>query len=53
MTLAPLGWQDRIDNYVQQTGFPRSLLVNEDGRVVGTWITGNGYRFWLITVFGR
>jgi hypothetical protein len=40
----PLGWQDRIDSYVRQTGFPRSLFVSEDGRVVGTWIMGNDYR---------
>lgn len=39
-----LTWQDRIDSYVQQTRFPRSLFVAEDGRVVGTWIMGNDYR---------
>ena len=33
---APLGWQDRIDRYVRQTGLPRSLFVSEDGRAVGT-----------------
>lgn len=37
-------WQDRIDNYVRQTGFPRSLFIGGDGRVVGTWIMGNDYR---------
>ncbi len=37
-------WQDRIENYVQQTGFPKSLFVAEDNRVVGTWIMGNDYR---------
>jgi len=37
-------WQDRIDSYVQQTKFPRSLFIGEDGRVVGTWIMGNDYR---------
>lgn len=37
-------WQGRIDNYVRETGFPRSLFVAEDGRVVGTWIMGNDYR---------
>lgn len=37
-------WHDRIDNYVRQTGFPRSLFIGEDGRVVGTWIMGNDYR---------
>ncbi len=37
-------WQDRIDSYVAQTKFPRSLFVAEDGRVVGTWIMGNDYR---------
>jgi hypothetical protein len=37
-------WQERIDNYVRQTGFPRSLFIAGDGRVVGTWIMGNDYR---------
>lgn len=37
-------WSERIDNYVQATGFPRSLFVAGDGRVVGTWIMGNNYR---------
>ena len=36
--------QDRIDNYVRETRFPRSLFVSEDGRIVGTWIMGNDYR---------
>ena len=39
-----MDWQDRIDIYVEKTGFPRSLFVAEDGRVVGTWIMGNDYR---------
>lgn len=37
-------WQDRIDNYVKETGFPRSLFVSEDGRVVGSWIMGQNYQ---------
>jgi hypothetical protein len=37
-------WEDRITNYVRQTGFPRSLFLAEDGRVVGVWIMGNDYR---------
>lgn len=37
-------WQDRIDSYTRLTGFPRSLFIAEDGRVVGTWIMGNDYR---------
>lgn len=37
-------WEDRIANYVRATGFPRSLFMSEDGRVVGTWIMGNDYR---------
>lgn len=37
-------WEDRIENYVRETGFPRSLFISEDGRVVGTWIMGNDYR---------
>lgn len=34
---------DRINNYAAQTGFPRSLFVGEDNRIVGTWIMGNNY----------
>jgi hypothetical protein len=37
-------WEDRIANYCRVTGFPRSLFVSEDGRIVGTWIMGNDYR---------
>jgi hypothetical protein len=37
-------WEDRIDSYTQKTGFPKSLFISEDGRVVGTWIMGNDYR---------
>lgn len=37
-------WPERIDNYVKETGFPKSLFIGEDGRVVGTWIMGNDYR---------
>jgi hypothetical protein len=36
--------QFRIDNYVRETRFPRSLFLSEDGRIVGTWIMGNDYR---------
>jgi hypothetical protein len=36
--------EQRIDNYVKATRFPRSLFVSEDGRIVGTWIMGNDYR---------
>jgi len=39
-----MDWQERIDNYVRETRFPRSLFIAEDGRVVGTWIMGNDYR---------
>jgi hypothetical protein len=42
--VAKMLWQDRINNYVRETKFPRSLFVAEDGRVVGTWIMGNDYR---------
>jgi hypothetical protein len=37
-------WAQRIDNYARETGFPKSLFVGPDGRVVGTWIMGNDYR---------
>ena len=35
--------QERIDNYIKETKFPRSLFLSEDGRIVGTWIMGNAY----------
>ncbi len=39
-----MNWTDRIASYDRATGFPRSLFVAGDGRVVGTWIMGNDYR---------
>jgi hypothetical protein len=39
-----LQWGDRITNYAVATGFPGSLFIAGDGRVVGTWIMGNDYR---------
>jgi hypothetical protein len=35
---------ERIANYHQETGFPESLFIGGDGRIVGTWIMGNDYR---------
>lgn len=40
----PHGWTDRITSYENITGFPGSLFVAADGRLVGTWILGNDYR---------
>jgi hypothetical protein len=37
-------WEDRIENYAKETGFPKCLFVGPDGRVVDTWIMGNDYR---------
>jgi hypothetical protein len=34
-------WSERLDSYARVTGFPQSLFVAGDGRVVGTWIMGN------------
>jgi len=39
-----MDWTERIENYCRLTGFPRSLFISGDGRVVGTWIMGNDYR---------
>ncbi len=39
-----MDWEDRITHYARATGFPRSLFIAGDGRVVGTWIMGNDYR---------
>lgn len=44
MTMANSEWEGRIAGYAATTGFPRSLFVADDGRVVGTWIMGNDYR---------
>lgn len=35
--------QERIDSYCKTTGFPRSIFLSEDDRIVGTWIMGNAY----------
>jgi len=35
---------ERIASYKKLTGFPQSLFIGEDGRIVGTWIMGNDYR---------
>ncbi len=43
-TCGAMTWEDRIANYTRETGFPRSLFVADDGRVVGTWILGNNYQ---------
>ena len=39
-----MDWKERIANYDRTTGFPHSLFIAGDGRVVGTWIMGNDYR---------
>lgn len=39
-----MNWNERIQNYVRETGFPEALFIGADGRVVGTWIMGNDYR---------
>src|SRR6185437_15677046 len=39
-----LTWPERIESYARITGFPTSLFIAGDGRVVGTWIMGNDYR---------
>lgn len=44
LLLDPYGWQERILNYEFETGFPASLFIAADGRLVGTWIMGNDYR---------
>jgi hypothetical protein len=35
---------ERTENYHRTTGFPESLFIGGDGRIVGTWIMGNDYR---------
>jgi hypothetical protein len=36
--------QDRIDHYIIETKYPRSLFIGDDNRVYGTWIMGNNYK---------
>lgn len=36
--------RQRIEHYHRVTGFPRSLFIGGDGRIVGIWIMGNDYR---------
>lgn len=36
-------WEERIESYVRETGFPRALFVLGSG-VVGTLVMGNDYR---------
>jgi hypothetical protein len=43
-TMNALTLQERIDNYCRVTGYPRSIFIGDDGRIVGTWIMGNDYR---------
>ena len=37
-------WEERIENYVRTTGFPKSMFVMDSGDVVGVWRMGNDYR---------
>jgi hypothetical protein len=39
-----MDWHERLQSYHKKTGFPESLFISGDGRVVGTWIMGNDYR---------
>jgi len=36
--------QQRIDNYIMETKYPRSLFIGDDNRICGTWIMGNNYK---------
>lgn len=39
-----LSLADRIASYEALSGFPGSLFIGDDGRMVGTWVMGNDYR---------
>ena len=39
-----MDWPARLASYAEVTGFPASMFLAADGRVVGTWIMGNDYR---------
>jgi hypothetical protein len=36
-------WEERIENYTMETGYPEALFIGADRRVVGTWIMGQNY----------
>ena len=36
--------QNRIENYILETKYPRSLFIGDDERICGTWIMGNNYK---------
>lgn len=38
-----MDWNPRIESYLKHTGYPQSIFVGSDGRLVGTWIMGNNY----------
>jgi hypothetical protein len=35
--------KDRLENYHRETGYPPSLFIGGDGRLLGIWIMGNNY----------
>ena len=39
----PLHWRQRIDNDVRETGFPLSMFILDNGKVIGLWEIGNNY----------
>lgn len=39
-----MNWEERIDNYVQETGFPRSIATLPNGDAFGIFRGGNDYR---------
>lgn len=39
-----MDWPSRLASYAEASGFPASMFIAADGRVVGTWIMGNDYR---------
>jgi len=41
---AGLTWPARIASYDAKSGFPHSLFIAADGRVVGSWLLGQDYR---------
>ena len=36
--------EQRIQNYLRETGYPNGLYAGEDGRLLGIWIMGNSYQ---------
>ena len=36
--------EQRVENYLKETGYPNGTYIGADGRILGIWIMGNSYK---------